>query len=76
MTPAWIRSTAALGDPLRTYSATHVLISKFAKPGVKDRMATGGFVPWMATPADVAKTAEADKVRYAEIVKRMKISIE
>ena len=47
-----------------------------ADADTRDRLANFGFEPWVASPADVAKAAEVDKVRYADIVKGAKIALD
>ena len=47
-----------------------------AEPDVKERLAGFGFEPWLATPAEMNKVSEADKLRYANIVNKARISLD
>ncbi len=42
----------------------------------RDRLANFGFEPWAASPAEVARAAEADKLGYADIVRWAKIALD
>ena len=73
----WVALYAPKGTPKPVVERIHGGVMKaLAEPDVKERLANVGFEPWVALPADVSKAAEADKLRYADIVKHAKISVE
>ena len=47
-----------------------------AEPDVRERFATFTFVPTILSPEDMAKQMAIDDRKYAEVVKRAKISLD
>jgi tripartite-type tricarboxylate transporter receptor subunit TctC len=47
-----------------------------AEPDVKERLAGFGFEPWLATLTEMGKVSEADRLRYASIVNKARISLD
>lgn len=73
----WVAMYAPKGTPKvvldRIYGASQKAL---AEPDVRERLATVGFEPWTASLAEAAKTAQADKLRYADIVKKANLSLD
>ena len=57
----------------RIYSSTQKAL---AEPDVKRRLSAVGFEPWTLTPSEASKTAEVDRLRFADIVKKANISVD
>jgi len=75
--PTWVAMYAPKGTPKPVVDRIQSGVAKaLADADIKDRLANFGFEPWIAPPSDVTKEAEADKLRFAEIVKRSKISLD
>lgn len=73
----WVAMYAPKGTPKPVVERIRSGVAKaLADADIKDRLANFGFEPWIAPLSDVTKAAEADKLRYAEIVKRSQISLD
>ncbi len=73
----WVALYGPKGMPRSAIERIHAgIVGAQAEPDVKERYATVGFESWVASPADMARTAEADSARFAETVKRAKISVD
>lgn len=73
----WVALYGPKGMPRSVVDRIHAgVVSAQAEPDVKERYATVGFESWVVSPADMNRTAEADSVRFAETVKRNKISLD
>jgi tripartite-type tricarboxylate transporter receptor subunit TctC len=55
---------------------TASVVKALNEPEIKERLAASGFTPWFATPAEFARAADADRAKYAEIVRRVGITVE
>ena len=47
-----------------------------ADPDTREPLANFGFEPWVASPAELARAAELDKTRYADIVSGAKVALD
>lgn len=73
----WVAMYGPKGMPKPVVDRIQAGVAKaLADADIRDRLANFGFQPWIAPPSDVTKAAEADKLRYAEIVKRAQISLD
>jgi tripartite-type tricarboxylate transporter receptor subunit TctC len=73
----WVALYGPKGMPKAVVERIHSGIAKsLSEPDVKVRLDGFGFQPWIAPLTDLTKTSDADKLRYAEIVKRAKISLD
>jgi tripartite-type tricarboxylate transporter receptor subunit TctC len=73
----WVAMFAPKGTPKPAIDRIQSGVAKaLADADIRDRLANFGFEPWIAPPADVSKAIDADKLRFAEIVKRSKISLD
>jgi tripartite-type tricarboxylate transporter receptor subunit TctC len=73
----WLALYAPKGTPPQTVQRIRTGVAKaLNEPDIRERLAGFGFEPWTASSAEVNKTIEADKARYAAIVKRAQISLD
>ena len=73
----WVAMYAPKGTPKPVVDRIQSSVAKvLTDTDIKDRLANFGFEPWLAPASDITKRAEADKLRYAEIVKRSSISLD
>lgn len=73
----WVALYAPKNTPKPVIDRIQSVVAKaLADPDTKERFAGFGFEPWIATPADMVKAAEADKARYAAVVKRAEIALD
>jgi tripartite-type tricarboxylate transporter receptor subunit TctC len=73
----WVALFGPKGLPRQAVDRIHSGVAKaLAEPDVKERLAGFGFEPWLATQAEVSKVSEADKLRYAAIVRQARISLD
>jgi tripartite-type tricarboxylate transporter receptor subunit TctC len=73
----WVALYGPKGMPKAVVERIHSGIAKsLSEPDVTVRLDGFGFQPWIAPLTDLTKTSDADKLRYAEIVKRAKISLD
>lgn len=74
---AWVALFAPKGTPAPVVQKINEALAKIlAEPDVKERFQTFGFEPLATAPGEIMKLVESDSRRYADIVKRAKISIE
>ena len=74
---AWVAVHAPKGTPPAAIAKVSEAMSKaLAEPDMKERLTTFGFEPYVNTPAEITRLIAADSVRYGEIVKRAKISLD
>ncbi|MES2977975.1 MAG: tripartite tricarboxylate transporter substrate binding protein [Pseudomonadota bacterium] len=74
---SWVALYGPRGMPKNVVEKINAgVISAQGEPDVKERFATVGFESWAATPAEIARNAQSDSERFAETVKRSKISVE
>lgn len=73
----WVAFYAPKGVPKATVDRLYTSTQKaMSEPDVKERLSAVGFEPWTVTPADAIKVAEGDRLRFAEVVKKAKISVD
>lgn len=73
----WVALMAPKGTPLAITTALNRNINDVLKqPEVIEKFANFGFVPWIATPADVTQTLDTDTLTSAALVKRTGASVE
>lgn len=73
----WVAMFAPKGTPKPVIERIQSGVNKaLADADIRDRLAGFGFQPWVAPAADVSRALEADRLRYAEIVKRAQISLD
>ena len=74
---AWVALFAPVGTPPPIVAKIQQDVAlALNEPDVKEKLAAVGFEPFTATPAEIRKLMEADTRRYADIVKRAKISVD
>jgi tripartite-type tricarboxylate transporter receptor subunit TctC len=73
----WVAMYGPKGLPKAVVERIQSGVAKaLSEPDVKERLAGFGFEPWIAPLTDMTKAADADKLRYAAIVKRAQISLD
>jgi tripartite-type tricarboxylate transporter receptor subunit TctC len=73
----WVALYAPKGTPKAVVDSVNASVAKaLAEPDVQERFASFGFEPWVASPVELAKTAEADTRRFAEVVKHAKVALD
>jgi len=73
----WVAIMAPAGTPQATVDDINKAINDaLAKPDVKDKMAGFGFNASPLSAAQVAELMRSDRARYAEVLKRVKVSID
>lgn len=73
----WVALYAAKGTPKAAMDKFHQeTLNALKDPDVQKNMATFGFEPWLASPAEVTKDAELQSKKFEDIVKRAKMSID
>ena len=73
----WVAIMAPAGTPPAVVDELNRAINDaLAKPDVKDRMAGFGFVASPQTAAQLGELMRSDRGRYAEVLKRVKVSID
>lgn len=73
----WVALYAPKGTPAAVIERINAGVgTALAEPDVRERFAGFGFEGWTATGAALAKAAEADTRRYADVVKRNNISLD
>jgi tripartite-type tricarboxylate transporter receptor subunit TctC len=74
---AWVALMAPRGTPAPVAAEINKAVNEaLQQPDVKEKMAAFGFAPGTQTPQQLADLARDDRARYAEVVKRLKISID
>jgi tripartite-type tricarboxylate transporter receptor subunit TctC len=75
--PGWVALFAPKGTPNHVVEQIHAETAKaLQEADVRKSLAAVGYEPWVGAPALVRKTIDAETLRYAEAVKRFKISID
>jgi tripartite-type tricarboxylate transporter receptor subunit TctC len=73
----WVAMYGPKGLPKETVDRIQTGVAKaLSDPDVKERLAGFGFEPWIVPLADMTKASNADKLRYAAIVKQAQISLD
>ena len=73
----WVAIMAPAATPPAVVAELNKAINDaLAKPDVKDRMAGFGFIASPLSAAQVGELARSDRARYAEVLKRVKVSID
>ena len=74
---AWVVLLAPNGVPPAVVSRINADLAKvLTEPDVREKFASFGFEPFASQPAEITALREADSKRYADIVKRAKISLD
>jgi tripartite-type tricarboxylate transporter receptor subunit TctC len=74
---AWVALLAPRGTPSAVIARINEAVAKaLAEPDVRERLAGFAFEPFSSTPGEIAKQIDADSRRYAEVIKRAKISLD
>ncbi|MBB6557659.1 tripartite-type tricarboxylate transporter receptor subunit TctC [Acidovorax soli] len=73
----WVALMAPRGTPAATAADINKAVNEaLALPDVREKFATFGFVPHPGPAQQVLDLMQEDRARYAEVVKRVKISID
>ena len=73
----WVALLAPAGTPPAVVADINKAVGEaLATPDVKERMATFGFLPSALSAQQVADLMRADRMRYGEIVRRVKVSVD
>lgn len=73
----WVALMAPKGTPPAVAEDINKAVNEvLAQPEVKDKLAAFGFVPSPGTVQQVTDLMQGDRARYAEVVKRVKVSID
>jgi tripartite-type tricarboxylate transporter receptor subunit TctC len=73
----WVALMAPRGTPAATAADINKAVNEaLALPDVREKFATFGFVPHPGPAQQVLDLMQEDRTRYAEVVKRVKISID
>ena len=73
----WVALMAPRGTPPAVVADINKAVNDaLAQPDVKDKLATFGFTAHAGPARQVADLMQADRVRYAEVLKRVKVSID
>jgi len=74
---AWTAVFAPRGTPKALTARLNADVAKaLAEPDVRERFAAFGYEPLPVAPGEMAKLLDAESRRYAEIIKRSKISLD
>lgn len=74
---AWVALLAPRGTPKAVIAKINADVAKaLSEPDVRERLAGFGFEPFSASPEEIAKAIDADSRKYAEVIKRAKISLD
>jgi len=74
---AWVALQAPRGTPAAAVTRINESLARaLADPDVREKLSVFAFEPYASSPADIIKAIEADSKKYAEVVKRAKISID
>lgn len=72
---AWVVLQAPKGVPKDIVARLNEAVAKsLAEPDLREKLGTFGFEPYTSSPAEITQAIEADQKRYAEIIKRAKIT--
>ena len=73
----WVAVMAPAGTPPAVVDELNKAINDaLAKPDVKERMASFGFIASPLSSAQLGELMRSDRARYAEVLKRVKVSID
>ena len=73
----WVALMASRGTPETITSSINKAVDEaLAMADVKERLAGFGFVPSPGSPQQVLELTRADRARYAEVLKRVKVSVD
>ena len=73
----WVAIMAPAGTPPAVVEEINKAVNDaLAKPDVKDKMAAFGFIASPLSAAQVGELMRSDSARYAEVLKRVKVSID
>lgn len=73
----WVALMAPRGTPASVVTEINKAVNDaLQQPDVKEKMAAFGFIPGALTPQQLAELARDDRARYADVVKRLKLSID
>ena len=73
----WVAIMAPAGTPPAVVEEINKAVNDaLAKPDVKDKMAAFGFIASPLSAAQVGELMRGDSARYAEVLKRVKVSID
>ena len=73
----WVALMASRGTPEPVVNEINVAVNDaLAQPDVRERMASFGFVPGSGPAQVVADLTQNDRRQYAEVLKRVKVSID
>jgi tripartite-type tricarboxylate transporter receptor subunit TctC len=74
---AWVGLLAPRGTPKPIIEQINADVAKaLAEPDVRERLAGVGFEPYSTAPGEVVNAIAADSRKYADVVKRAKISLD
>lgn len=73
----WVALYGPRGLPRPVVDRIHAaVVAAQGEADVKERFATVGFEGWSASPAEMARNAEADSAQFAETVRRSRIAVD
>ena len=73
----WVAIMAPAGTPPAVVDEINKAVNEaLARPDVKDKMAAFGFIASPLSAAQVGELMRSDSARYAEVLKRVKVSID
>jgi tripartite-type tricarboxylate transporter receptor subunit TctC len=73
----WVGLFAPRGTPKPVIDRISADVAKaLSEPSTRERLATFGFEPFVAPPAEVGAAIAADSKQFAEVVRRAKISLD
>lgn len=73
----WVALFAPKGTPKPVIAQLNTAIGKaLREPDVRERLATVGFEPWIATPAELTAAIDADTRRFSGVVQQARISLD
>ena len=74
---SWVALMASRGTPARVADEINAAVNvALASPDVRERMAGFGFVPGNGPARQVTEWMQADRRRYAEVLKRVKVQVD
>jgi tripartite-type tricarboxylate transporter receptor subunit TctC len=74
---AWVALLAPRGTPTAVIARINEDVAKaLAEPDVRERLAGFAFEPYRSSPGEITKQIDLDSRRYAEVIKRAKISLD
>jgi tripartite-type tricarboxylate transporter receptor subunit TctC len=73
----WLALYAPRGTPVPIIEQVNATIKKLlAQPEVRAQLANSSFEPFVQTPSELAATAAKESTQYADLVKRLNISLD